>query len=32
MRATRPKTPIAGSPGAAHRPVIKQFIAAIGAC
>jgi hypothetical protein len=31
MRAARPKTPIARSPGGA-RPVIKQFIAAIGAC
>jgi hypothetical protein len=32
MRARRPKTPIAGSPGAANGPVIKQFIATIGAC
>jgi hypothetical protein len=32
MRARRPKTPIAGWPGAAHRPLINQFIAAIGAC
>jgi hypothetical protein len=32
MRARRPKTPLAGSAGAAHRPLIKQFIAAIGAC
>src|SRR5262249_21317844 len=32
MVARRRKTPIAGPPGAAHRPVIKQFLAAIGAC